>query len=143
MLATLALLRRAPAAVAVRERSPVVQAPTAARREIAVRAVAAHPGYSATNLQDRPEQGWQRPVLQLLNRLPFVAQPAEQGALPVLYAATVPDLPGGIYIGPDGPFEASGYPRPVGSSAASHDREKARGLWTLCEELTGEPFTVR
>ena len=108
-----------------------------------VRSVAAHPGYSATNLQDRPEQGWQRPVLQLLNRLPFVAQPAEQGTLPVLYAATVPDLPGGIYIGPDGPFEASGYPRPVGSSAASHDREKARGLWTLCEELTGEPFTVR
>ena len=107
-----------------------------------VRSVAAHPGYSATNLQDRPEQGWQRPALRLLNRMPFV-QGADLGALPVLYASTVADLPGGSYIGPDGPLEARGYPRPVGSSAASHDRETARGLWARCEDLTGGPFTVR
>ena len=106
-----------------------------------VRSVAAHPGYSATSLQTRSGT-WQDAVGRFFNRFPAIASPPEAGALPTLYAATVPDLPGGSYVGPGGPGELQGPPRLVSSSAASHDREVARGLWSLCERLTGETFTV-
>ena len=98
-----------------------------------VRAVAAHPGYAATNLQSHTEsiQGW---VLGLGNQL--LAQRGEMGALPTLYAATVPGLPGGSYIGPDGFLEQRGYPKIVDSSAASKDTDTARRLWELSESLT-------
>ncbi|GAA3223164.1 oxidoreductase [Pseudonocardia petroleophila] len=99
-----------------------------------LRSVAAHPGYAATNLQSRTESVQDR-VMGLLNRV--VAQGPEAGALPTLYAATEPDLPGGSYIGPDGPGEVAGAPRPVGSSAASHDRVVARALWERAAALTG------
>jgi NAD(P)-dependent dehydrogenase (short-subunit alcohol dehydrogenase family) len=54
--------------------------------------VAAHPGYSATNLQDDTE-------FRFLNSL--FAQSPEMGALPVLYAATASDVEGGDFYGPD------------------------------------------
>lgn len=105
-----------------------------------LRAVAAHPGYAATNLQQRTESV-QDKVLGVLNKV--VAQTPEMGALPTLYAATVPDLPGGSFIGPDGVGEARGHPRPVGSSAASHDRDVQRKLWELSERLTGVRYDLR
>ncbi|MCD2185935.1 oxidoreductase [Actinomycetospora soli] len=104
-----------------------------------LRSMAAHPGYSATNLQSRTES-FQDAVMGVLNRI--VAQGPEMGALPELYAATVPDLPGGVYIGPDGPAESWGHPIPVGSTAASHDREVQKALVRACEELTGVTVSV-
>ena len=71
----------------------------------------------------------------LLNRL--VGQSEERGALPTLYAATSPDVRGGGYFGPDGPFEGRGHPRPVGRSGAARDEDAARRLWEVSEELTG------
>lgn len=106
-----------------------------------LRSMAAHPGYAATNLQSH-SGGWQQTFMQWLNKVPVLAKPAEDGALPILYAATVPDLPGGSYVGPGGFMENGGAPRPVGSSAASHDREVAAGLWQRCEELTGQTLTI-
>src|SRR5262249_57501748 len=70
--------------------------------------VAAHPGYSATPLWLRATPWYLRTPLRLMN--PLVAQSGEGGALPALYAATVLDLPGGSYVGPDGPGESRGYP---------------------------------
>jgi NAD(P)-dependent dehydrogenase (short-subunit alcohol dehydrogenase family) len=99
-----------------------------------LRSMAAHPGYSATNLQSRTES-FQDALMGLGNR--FFAQGPEMGALPELYAATVTDLPGGVYVGPDGWGETWGHPIPVGSTAASHDREVQRALFAACEELTG------
>jgi NAD(P)-dependent dehydrogenase (short-subunit alcohol dehydrogenase family) len=104
-----------------------------------VRSMAAHPGYSATNLQSRTESIQDR-FMALGNRL--IAQTAQMGALPSLYAATVADLPGGSYIGPDGLFERTGHPRPVGSSGASHDRVVQRRLWEASESLTGVRFPL-
>jgi NAD(P)-dependent dehydrogenase (short-subunit alcohol dehydrogenase family) len=104
-----------------------------------LRSMAAHPGYSATNLQSRTES-FQDAVMGVLNRV--VAQGPEMGALPELYAATVPDLPGGVYIGPDGPAESWGHPIPVGSTAASHDRDVQKALLLACEELTGVTVAV-
>lgn len=107
-----------------------------------VRSIAAHPGYSATELQTRPGQGWSGPIMKLSNRFPQVSQPADMGALPELYAATAPEAVGGSYIGPDGRFGLTGHPIVVGSSKASHDRDMAKKLWALCEEQTGQRFDV-
>ncbi|QTD99427.1 oxidoreductase [Streptomyces cyanogenus] len=99
-----------------------------------VRALAAHPGWSATNLQSHAANPLARAFMVAGNR--FLAQDEEAGALPTLYAATQ-DLPGAAYVGPDGPAEMRGAPTLVGRSAAASDPAAARRLWTLSEELTG------
>ena len=101
-----------------------------------LRAVAAHPGYSATNLQYRSGSRIQDLVMRGVEKVPFLVQSAERGALPQLYAATVDTLPGGAYVGPDGPGELTGYPRIVSSTRASHDRDVAAALWERCLEMT-------
>ncbi|MEY2535070.1 MAG: hypothetical protein QOF29_2980, partial [bacterium] len=103
--------------------------------------VAAHPGLAATNLQlagPRMEGSALRErAAALANRL--FAQSAEAGALPILFAATTP-VPGGAFVGPDGPFEARGHPRLVGASAAARDPVAAARLWAASEELTQTRF---
>lgn len=99
-----------------------------------LRALAAHPGYAATNLQSRSGN----PVVDRLSGVgnALFAQSDAQGALPTLFAATV-DLPGGSYAGPDQFFEMRGHPTLVGRSAAASDVVMARRLWEASEELTG------
>jgi NAD(P)-dependent dehydrogenase (short-subunit alcohol dehydrogenase family) len=104
-----------------------------------VRAVAAHPGWAATNLQNRTENALQNAAMALANRL--LAQSDEMGALPTLYAATQ-NIPGGAYIGPDGIAEQRGHPKLVGRSAAASDAETARRLWEHSERLTGVSFPL-
>ncbi|MFF4589291.1 oxidoreductase [Streptomyces sp. NPDC001388] len=99
-----------------------------------VRALAAHPGYSATNLQSHAASPLARVFMRVGNAL--FAQDDRAGALPTLYAATQ-DLPGASYVGPDGLGEMRGAPTLVGRSAAASDADAARRLWTLSEELTG------
>jgi len=102
-----------------------------------VRALAAHPGYAATNLQNRTGHPLQSALLAVGNRV--MAQSDEAGALPTLYAATQ-DLPGASYVGPDGFQEMRGAPTLVGRSAAATDFETARALWELSERLTGVTY---
>jgi NAD(P)-dependent dehydrogenase (short-subunit alcohol dehydrogenase family) len=97
--------------------------------------VAAHPGYSATNLQFAAPPLLDRIVMRVGNVV--IAQRAEDGSLPLLYAATVPGLPGGSYAGPDGPGEWRGKPQLVGMSRRAQDPETARRLWEVSESLTG------
>jgi NAD(P)-dependent dehydrogenase (short-subunit alcohol dehydrogenase family) len=105
-----------------------------------VSSLAAHPGYAATNLQSSAPPRFDRLVMAVTNRL--LAQSAEMGALPVLYAATQPGLEGGTFIGPDGIAEQRGYPEPVTASRAARDENVARRLWTVSEELTGVSFEL-
>ena len=102
-----------------------------------VRALAAHPGYSATNLQFHYGNPVVDRVMAVLNRV--VGQSAAMGALPTAYAVTQ-DLPGGSYVGPDGRKELRGYPTLVGRSASASDIKLAERLWTASEELTGVRF---
>jgi NAD(P)-dependent dehydrogenase (short-subunit alcohol dehydrogenase family) len=99
-----------------------------------VRSLAAHPGYAATNLQSHTENIQGR-LMELVS--PLVGQSPDQGALPQLCAATCPQLVGGVFLGPSGPGEMRGAPRPVGSSRASHSAPVQRGLWSASAELTG------
>jgi NAD(P)-dependent dehydrogenase (short-subunit alcohol dehydrogenase family) len=104
-----------------------------------LRALAAHPGWAATNLQGRTGNPVQDALMAVGNRL--LAQSDERGALPTLYAATQ-DLPGAAYVGPDGLAEARGHPALVGRSAAASDGELARRLWERSEQLTGVRFPL-
>jgi len=103
----------------------------------------AHPGFAHTNLQvSGPRSGGTSLVARgmgLATRL--FAQPARDGALPTLYAATAADVHGGDYFGPDGPGEMRGHhPTLVQFSAAAHDQAAAARLWAVSEELTGVTF---
>jgi NAD(P)-dependent dehydrogenase (short-subunit alcohol dehydrogenase family) len=102
--------------------------------------VAAHPGYSATNLQLSGPPLHERIAMRLANR--FVAQSAEMGALPLLYAATQPSLSGGSYVGPGGRGEVRGYPTLVRPSQAAQDVAIARRLWEVSEHLTGVTYDL-
>lgn len=99
--------------------------------------VAAHPGYAATDLQSHTETLLDT-VMALGNRL--LAQSAEMGALPELYAATAADVEPGGYYGPVGLGGMRGRPGRSGSSARSKDESTARALWDLSEKLTGVTF---
>jgi NAD(P)-dependent dehydrogenase (short-subunit alcohol dehydrogenase family) len=100
-----------------------------------VKSVLAHPGYTATNLQLSGPTGAMKAFLRVTNKL--VAQNVEKGALPQLYAATMPDVEGGEFIGPDGPFEARGHPTRVEPVERARDPDVGRRLWEVSEELTG------
>ena len=103
--------------------------------------VFAHPGYSATNLQRTGPTGVMKAALVIGNRL--LAQPAERGALPTLYAATAPGVAGGDYYGPDGPWEMRGSPRPVTAIPEAYDAEIGPRLWQVSEQLTGVHYKLR
>jgi len=105
-----------------------------------IKSIAAHPGYAATNLQTAAPPLLDRVVGQLGNVL--FAQSADMGALPLLYAATSPDVDGGAYVGPDGFGEFRGHPRLTTPSGAARDEEVAARLWTVSEELTGVRFDL-
>lgn len=101
--------------------------------------IAAHPGVSRTDLLHNAPgrlsfQGILRSVLW------FLFQPASQGALPTLFAATAPDARKGGYYGPDRLSETRGHPSEAKSPAASLDANAASRLWELSETLTGVTF---
>lgn len=96
---------------------------------VGVKAVVAHPGYTATN----PDYG--NFFMRLMTRL--MAQAPAMGALPALYAATSPDVSGGDYIGPDGFKQLGGYPTKVDCRVEARDAKLCARLWSLSEQLTG------
>lgn len=107
-------------------------------------ALAAHPGYAATNLQSTGPRlsgrTWLIGPIERINRI--LAQSADMGALPTLFAATFPGLPGGSYVGPDGFLEQRGHPTIVERSGAAQDPEAARRLWHESERLTNVTYPL-
>jgi NAD(P)-dependent dehydrogenase (short-subunit alcohol dehydrogenase family) len=104
-----------------------------------LRSVAAHPGFSSTNLQFAGPSIAHNPIGKAGTKLTnlIMAQSAESGARPQLYAATMPGVRGGEYYGPSGLFETRGAPKKVGRTSAAQDEAVAAGLWSVSEELTG------
>lgn len=104
-------------------------------------AATGHPGYSDTNLNasgPASRNPVMRVVTPLTNRL--VGQSDLMGALPQLYAATMPDVKGNDYWGPSGFQEQRGYPKRVGRTHRAKNADDARRLWALSEELSGATF---
>ncbi len=114
----------------------------AAAAELPLKSLAAHPGYAATNLQHAgPELGLgplghlASPLISLTNFA--FGQSAAAGALPTLYAATEPGIPGGLLIGPGGLGGMRGAPQVESPSGGALDEDVARRLWEVSEGLTG------
>jgi len=99
---------------------------------------AAHPGYADTKLQGKTESFMDR-VMAVGNAM--LAQSAEAGAWPTLYAATA-DIPSGSYAGPKGFMQQRGKATLVGSTSASKDEAVAKRLWDVSEELTGVKYSL-
>ena len=102
------------------------------RRGTALKSVAAHPGYAATNLQfaGPPKRlGADRDG----RRQQVFAQSAEMGALPTLYAATVPDLPEARSWAPTGSWRSAGIRRVVTAAGKAYDEPDLGRLWELSE----------
>jgi NAD(P)-dependent dehydrogenase (short-subunit alcohol dehydrogenase family) len=103
-----------------------------------VRALAAHPGYSATNLQGHTGNRMGTRVWDAGNRL--FATTADFGARQTLYAASQ-DLPGNTFVGPR--FAMRGATGPtLYRTPAARDAKKAAALWELSEQLTDTKFAL-
>jgi len=103
-----------------------------------LKAIVAHPGYSATNLQGHTGNRMGTRVWDAGNRL--FATTADFGARQTLYAVSQ-DLPGNSFIGPK--FAMRG---PTGRvphrSPLARDGKKATALWELSEQLTDTKFAL-
>jgi NAD(P)-dependent dehydrogenase (short-subunit alcohol dehydrogenase family) len=90
--------------------------------------VAAHPGIATI-------------VARTANALVgLFGQDSARGALPGLYAATMPGVAGGQYWGPDGWLEIKGDPAPGRISPQANDRSAQDRLWEESERLTGVTY---
>ncbi len=105
---------------------------------------AAHPGYAATNLQGGPGKsgGLRGSISDAFMKVgnAVLAQSAADGAMPQLYAATMPDVQGGQYYGPSGFAEQRGAPKVVKPSDRAQSPGLAKAVWDTSVELTGADF---
>jgi NAD(P)-dependent dehydrogenase (short-subunit alcohol dehydrogenase family) len=108
-----------------------------------VLSLAAHPGFSRTNLQSSgPNLGRTKPsrLMKGMNAMPGMTQSAAEGALPELFAATNDEVLGGDYFGPSGLFELTGEPNFAHFARRAENEKQAALLWLRSEELTGVSF---
>jgi NAD(P)-dependent dehydrogenase (short-subunit alcohol dehydrogenase family) len=104
-----------------------------------LQSVAAHPGIARTDLLPNGA-GPSSPEAIIRRFLWFLFQPAAQGALPTLYAATSPQAEGGHYYGPDRFGETRGHPAAARIPPQALARQDAARLWAESTRLTGARF---
>jgi NAD(P)-dependent dehydrogenase (short-subunit alcohol dehydrogenase family) len=104
-----------------------------------IASIAAHPGVSRTDLLHNAP-GRFSPQGLIRSLLPFLFQPAAQGALPTLFAATAPTAHPGGYYGPHRLSETRGHPTEARTPKAALDAPVADRLWRVSEELAGLDF---
>jgi len=104
-----------------------------------VESIAAHPGVTRTDLI--PNGAGRSSINGMVRRfLPFLFQPAWQGALPTLYAATDPAARDGAYYGPDRLAGTRGYPTEEKPPEQARDCAVMARLWETSLQLTNAPF---
>ncbi|NOK62429.1 MAG: SDR family NAD(P)-dependent oxidoreductase [Chloroflexi bacterium AL-W] len=106
--------------------------------------VVTHPGFSSTHLQINTANATGSKLERFTYgvMMPSVAQSQAQGALPQLYAATVPGVKGGEHFGPDGFLQMRGYPTRHRAARAAYNEADAKKLWEVSERLTGVEYTI-
>jgi NAD(P)-dependent dehydrogenase (short-subunit alcohol dehydrogenase family) len=100
-----------------------------------LRALAAHPGWSHTNLQGRSGHRLTDAVVLAVDNV--VSTDADYGARQTLYAASQ-DLSGNTFVGPR--FGLWGRSQPISRSWPARRATTAAALWGLSERLTGTKF---
>lgn len=101
-----------------------------------LRSIAAHPGYSKTNLMNASGRRL-GDVLTAVSK--GMSTSADFGARQILYAVSQ-DLAGDTFIGPR--FGLLGRSQPVRRSPAARNVPTAVALWELSEQLTGTKFPL-
>jgi NAD(P)-dependent dehydrogenase (short-subunit alcohol dehydrogenase family) len=101
--------------------------------------IAAHPGISRTDILHNAPGRWSTSGM-MRTFLWFLFQPAPQGALPTLFAATAPEARAGAYYGPDKMSETRGFPALAKVPPQAEDKAGAERLWLASEHLTGVSF---
>ena len=104
-----------------------------------ISSIAAHPGVSRTDLLHNGPGRWSLPGMAR-SLLSFLFQPAAQGALPALFAATSPEADEGGYYGPDKMSETRGYPTKAKIPPQALDEAVAARLWEVSEALANVSF---
>lgn len=96
--------------------------------------VAAHPGYSATALQNNLSLGRLGNVL--------MAQRPEAGAAAILKALLDPNVGPGAFLGPRTWLQLRGQPVYLSPYSSATDRRARKTLWDFAEEVLEHKFTV-
>lgn len=99
-----------------------------------------HPGISRTDLLLNGAGPNSLPGLMRRFLGPILFQPAAQGALPALFAATSPSVKAGTYYGPGGFQEVRGYPKPGKMAPQALDAAASSRLWEVSKQLTHVDF---
>ncbi|ORW93873.1 oxidoreductase [Mycobacterium sp. IEC1808] len=102
-----------------------------------LRALAAHPGWSHTNLQGNSGRKFGDAAVLAVDRL--VSTDADFGARQTLYAASQ-DLAGDTFVGPR--FGLYGRSQPTWRNWPARRATTAAALWELSEQLTGTKFPL-
>ena len=111
---------------------------------LATMAVAAHPGWTQSNLAGNGTALSDSRVRRKLGRTAgsTLGQTTATGALPVLCAATSPAVHSGDYVGPSRLFGLAGPPGLTRPSRRGRDVAAAAMLWRKSEELTGVSYPL-
>ncbi|MEE6176782.1 oxidoreductase [Mycobacterium sp. 050134] len=102
-----------------------------------LRALAAHPGWSHTNLQGNSGRKLGDALVLAADRI--VSTDADFGARQTLYAASQ-DLPGDTFVGPR--FGLYGTTKRTWRNWPARRASTAEALWNLSEQLTGTKFPL-
>jgi len=102
-----------------------------------LRALAAHPGWSHTNLQGNSGRKLGDAAVLAVDRI--VSTDADFGARQTLYAVSQ-DLPGNTFVGPR--FGLYGRTQPTWRNWPAKRAGTAAALWELSERLTGTKFPL-
>lgn len=97
--------------------------------------VAAHPGVAVTGFVAATQMPSAMATIGNL-AISVLGQNAVRGAQPGLFAATMPNVVGGQYWGPDGPMEVRGKPALAKIAPQGLDRDVWARLWVESERLT-------
>lgn len=112
-------------------------------RQLKLQSLAAHPGIARTAIGDARQAQAPRRLRDRLEMWAFRAamkyagQSADDGAQPLLHAATAADAKGGDFYGPAGFAQWRGQPKRVSPSKAALDGAARARLWAVADEWTG------
>jgi NAD(P)-dependent dehydrogenase (short-subunit alcohol dehydrogenase family) len=121
----------------LQRRLDTVGPPRAGGAPTPLRALAAHPGWSHTNLQGNSGRKFGDAVVLAADRL--MSTDADFGARQTLYAVSQ-DLPGNTFVGPR--LGLYGRTQPTWRNWPAKRATTAAALWELSEQLTGTKFPL-
>ncbi len=121
----------------LQRRLETVGPPQAGGAPTSLRALAAHPGWSHTNLQGQSGRKVGDAVIMAATHV--VSTDADFGARQTLYAVSQ-DLPGNTFVGPR--FGLRGRTQPTWRTWLAKRATTAAALWELSEQLTGTKFSL-